>query len=63
MQIVSLHSSQARSVHMGLEETVPNLYRLYMRTLGSTVTGILANALTLNINFTNGNTSIKADFS
>lgn len=34
-----------------------------MRGTGGTVIGVPANALTLNINFSNKNTSIKANFS
>ena len=53
------HSSQARSVHRSLEETVSTIY---MRGIGVIVTEVPANAFTLNIDFSNGNTSIKADF-
>ena len=52
--------TQAHSVHRNTgRRDCPHLER---RALESTVTEVPANAFTININFTNGNTLIKADF-
>ena len=51
--------TQKHTVHRGTKGTC---FHKFSGALGNTVTGVLANAFKPNINLTNKNTTIKAEF-